>query len=282
MLKSYQQFLNENKAEEVPQRFKEFVDEMIEHRDNINNKSFSGIVNQYSGVERDQTDIEQVVKGLETDYSDLNLENLIEKHNDYIESKLRYTGFIDITLNHFNKKYILGGVTIQDDIDSLIKYLYGWHHNMYGKMAILEEFDTMEDYYKWVERGLVPFDIYAIDGEERDYKVIDNIIIGKSSKYGSDNPLDNYNSPRVNSKLESDAKVYLSNNTDHFIVLLLFPYSNHRQIKPEDRERYIVDKLIENGEEGYLSVFDFDTSHVDDEHIKKLSGVSKTMDKYNI
>ena len=299
MLKSYQQFLNENKVPsitEIPERFKEFVDELTDRSAYENNDSFSRIAQNNSSSTSMQDEIDDIIKDFETKYSDIDLKIMVKEYSEYIdakfnsynkkygndmlnEHKVHWNGMVDMVLNHFNKWHGLGGMNIQDDENTLIKYLYGWHHNKYGKMAILDDFDSLEKYYEWVEKGL-EYDIRAIDSDS-DFKVVENIIIGKEAQRGRHNKaIDRYESDNVN--LGDDVNYYVSSNTDHYLVLLNYPYSTYKQTEPEERERYIVDKLIEHGAEGYLAVFDFDTSHIDDERIKKLKGVGKTMGKFNI
>lgn len=273
MLKSYQEFLtsiNES-HDQIPDRFDKFLTDVL---------NFSKYETSFSYLAKNRTtndivEIDNFIEKISIRYSDLNLKELIEKHTNYVYDKLgtKENGATDIIFNHFSKKFPLSGGLIIDDPDTLIKYLYGWHHTKYGMMAILESFKTIEDYYDYVEKGINDDQEYIspLNGVEQ---VKDNYIIGKYLKKEAEH----YKHYNVD-LFRKDLKVVDSEITPDSIIVLRYPNSNKEY---DANDKNIVDFLIKNDMTKYLSVLDIDSSHVDDEYIKSISSVPKNVKKFNL
>lgn len=273
MLKSYQEFLtsiNESQ-EQVPERFDAFLNVVLEFTEGERSFSFLAKNRHNFSIKN----IEDFIGNIKAEYSDINLKELIEKHANYVYDKLgtKENGATDIIFNHFSKKFPLSGGLIIDDPNTLIKYLYGWHHTKYGMMAILESFKTIEDYYDYVEKGINDDQEYIspLNGVE---EVKDNYIIGKYLKKEAERY------KRYNIDLfRYDIRVVDSKITPDSIIVLKYPNSIKEY---EASDKNIVDFLIKNNMTKYLSVIDIDSSHVDDEYIKSISSVPKNVKKFNL
>lgn len=293
MLKSYLQFINEQKKEapKLTDREQRILYEFLEL-----SKEHGGDYPSFSSIalnnESDGDEILHYAKEFGNRYGYEEVKKFINDHDDYVHSFF-YEGsykkydtkkvanenaWMDIFLNYFAPNHFtLGGYMIVDDVNLLIRYFYGWHHNKYGKMAIEQEFGSVEKYFEFIndelskeKDGYYEWDFEIADAEAK-YK---NIFIIKPDKWGDD--YERFIDTHKKSIQKGDLKVVKSKSTDYYMAILTFgnfsKYSND----------HIVDMMIEGDLQKYFTVFDFDTSHIDDDDIKKYSKVSKTMGRYNI
>jgi len=296
MLKSYQDFINEQKSYKPKPELSPSEQNILQDilyifkKYAINYTSFSNVA--HGSVDSGNIPITYVER-LEDKYGFKKIKSFVKNNSDYIYSFLtdsRYAdydvekitdenAFTDIFLNHFApNKFILGGTTISDDPDYIIKYLYGWHENRYGLMAITQEFGDLNNYFDFIKKEISndkePY--YNILGSIDD--IVDkggNIFICKGDhvKQGSEY-FRNYNKDAIKS---GRVIVIDSKSTAYYMVILTFgdkeKYSN---------EKHIAKEMTENGLKEYFTVFNFDISDIDDEEVKKYSKISKSMGKYNI
>jgi hypothetical protein len=285
MLKSYQEFLNENKSSvEYTDLERQFISDFLESSSELNMGSFSRVAQNSSSSKSAVEDFQTSLNSFEKKYGRRFITATVRKYEKQIDSILynrnndefphdtQHAAFSDMFLHHFAPDlWSLGGMYIQDDVDTLIRYLYGWHHTKYGRMAILDDFGTMDKYFEWVlseEEGM-----YALQDAED--TVGNDIVICKGDN--ADNVIWRYK--RDNEKIDSDIKIVNSNSSDYYAVVLTYPKNPKKE---EDIEKYFIDQLITHDKTGYFSVFDVDTSHIDDEKINQLTKNAKSMKKYNI
>lgn len=291
MLKSYQQFLNENKAndEELEQFFDTIA--LYIYKNGFKHTSYSNIAAYGKEMTSQETKkIDRIVQSLDEKIDNAKIKKLLNgkahvKVSNYFDGRNRFkmqeNGLMDIIINHFHDDWPLSGLEITDDYDTLIRYLYGWHHTKYGMKAILQNFNDIKKYYKWVVDGLSEAkDIYLIE------EIINNdIFIVKGS-------LDN-----LSGYISSDSDIITkieSSNANYYLYLMSFPDMKYTKVdddkklvmRKKDLEplKYIADQLVIYGKEGYFSVFGdkLPTDHLDDERIDQLKNLPKTMNKFNI
>lgn len=286
MLKSYQEFISENHSQEVPERVQQFIDELLDHANNLNWGSFSSRVQNSENNKDIPNTYNDYIRGFTEEYGGDFLEDTVRKYEKQIHTALEPNNnefrvsegtFTDVFLHHFaSDRYLLGGMDQRDDDDLLVKYLYGWHHTKYGQLALIESFGSIDKFMEALVSNLndeysKEYNYYSISDH---VECIEDILICK--KHGRKS-IDKFKSN--NMSFDIDVRTFESKFTEYYLVLLMVPFST---FKRDETEKYIVDKLIKNGKKEYLSIFDFDTSHIDDEEIHKLTNTAKTFKRFNI
>lgn len=74
-----------------------------------------------------------------------------ENKNKILKDKdlTSWCGFTDIIIYNLDKNYKLGGGNSlhEDDISAILKYEYGFHQSKYGRLYILQGFETIKEFY---------------------------------------------------------------------------------------------------------------------------------------
>jgi len=151
MLKNYQQFLKENMNESI--QYSDLMDDVYEYLSDLVGKdgsmgaSFSAFA---KGLGKDIIDkIPYYVEQLNKKFGGDKIKNIADtliKEGDTLGYR-NSGGIMDMVLYNYNKRFPLGGYEIAD-IDTSIKYAYGWHNTKYGKLAVEQAFNSKQDYIK--------------------------------------------------------------------------------------------------------------------------------------
>lgn len=286
-LKKYKDFLKtfENssdslESDEYSNLKKEFIEDFIKSSKSIGlNISFSHIAKNSYSTDTEEF-IEEDIIQFERKYGKEFLIDVTTKHLDEIYSELEkahtpkkyqssdHTGenvYVDIFLHNYNKRVVLGGYSIKDDIDTIIRYLYGWHDSKYGKIAIEEEFGSIDNYYKYIRDNMKNVsEEYLYDIEDS----FDSIIIA------GNNIVNDYRRDNI----EEDFYVLEGINLHLIVFLQLISEEDKKDI-----EKYIIESLIKHDKKKYFSMFtDLDISNIDDDFIKKLNKAGNNTKNFNL
>ena len=93
----------------------------------------------------EKEEIVDLVKSYEDDITDDRSEFARNYNGDWFNEQ---NGIIDVYLYSIIPSYPLGGTTdaMKDIDEGYIQYSYGWHRSDYGKMYVLQNYDSIEDY----------------------------------------------------------------------------------------------------------------------------------------
>lgn len=143
-MKTYKEFLLEKLSSDLDDS--EIIDYMTDEL-NIRSGSFSTFC--YKSNEEIEEKLKKAIDQLDAKIGHARMKELA---TNLVGDEINYSkanGLKDLIFYHYNPKFLLSGISIDTDPNSLIRYSYGWHTKKYTKMAILQQFGSIDAFIKY-------------------------------------------------------------------------------------------------------------------------------------